>query len=464
MIEFIQPNTTLQNRYLIENYIAKGAMGAVYRAFDSRLKCNVAIKQQLLDLDDFTIKMFRREAELLANLKHSGLPKVTDFFFDDDNYFLVMELVEGEDLQSILKKGERLDYEQGLYFFEQLLDILNYLYSNRIIHSDIKPANLKIDEDLNLKLIDFGLAKGSFGKITSDVDAIGGTPLYMSLEQTEYGQGNDLEISEKSDLYSACATFYHLLTGQPPISAFKRLIELVKNDNEQLRLACEINSEIPKSVAELIHQGMELLPQDRIETAFELKQLLQQKKIDKYRKYTKWSSQGKFHQLAKSSFIPERDGITPLISTNANGDSEVVLAMIDRTPFVYELAAVKPFTLKLKSILYQTSHGFLVCSFFYVPNPTNPKRMFAGFETYINLFNPHIVTTNLQLARQTHWHLFLIDSDNEVVDLFEFQNCFDLEDTINRAIKITRNSSHGNFMMAKEEFMNTFSMDDLFQM
>lgn len=73
MIDFIQPNSTLQNRYQIEGYIAKGAMGAIYRAFDSRLKCDVAIKQQLLDHDEFTIKLFQREADLLANLKHVGL-------------------------------------------------------------------------------------------------------------------------------------------------------------------------------------------------------------------------------------------------------------------------------------------------------------------------------------------------------------------------------------------------------
>lgn len=90
--------------------------------------------------------------------------------------------------------------------------------------------------------------------------------------------------------------------------------------------------------------------------------------------------------------------------------------------------------------------------------------MFAGFETYINVFNPSILTTHLQLSRQSHWHLFLIDADNEVVDVFEFENCYDLEETLNRTIKLTRNSPRGDFMMAKQEFMNTFSVDDLFRM
>jgi serine/threonine protein kinase len=464
MINIVQPDSILQNRYQIKGYIAKGAMGAVYRAFDNRLKCNVAIKQQLLEHEDFTIKLFRREAELLANLKHTGLPKVTDFFLDEDNYFLVMDLVEGDDLQTTIKQGQRLTYEQGIFFFEQLLDILDYLHSHRIIHSDIKPANLKIDENLNLKLIDFGIAKGSFGQITSDVDAIGGTPLYMSLEQTEYGQASKLQVTEKSDLYSACATFYHLLTGQPPVSAFQRFLGYTKNGVDPLKFITDLNPEIPKSVAEVFHQGMELFPENRIATAFELKEILQRKKIEKYRKYTKWSSLPKDYNLTKISNIPDKEGVIPLISTNESGDTEIVLSLIDKTPFIYELARLRPFTLNHKSILYQTSHGFLVCELFYFLHPNDPKQMFAGFESYINLFNPSLLTIHLQLSRQSHWHLFLINADNEVVDLFEFENCYDLEDTLNLAIKLTRNAPRGDFMKAKQEFMDTFTMEDLFQM
>lgn len=90
--------------------------------------------------------------------------------------------------------------------------------------------------------------------------------------------------------------------------------------------------------------------------------------------------------------------------------------------------------------------------------------MFAGFENYINLYNPRILTTYFELARQSHWHLFLVGGGNEVVDVFEFENCYELEDTLNRAVKMTRNSPRGDFMLAKKEFMNTFSMEDLFQM
>jgi serine/threonine protein kinase len=463
-MDFLQPNALLQNRYQINGYVAKGAMGAVYRAFDNRLQCEVAVKQQLLDHDELPIKLFRREAELLANLKHTGLPKVTDYFLEQGDYFLVMELVEGEDLQSVIKRGQRLSYEQGLYFFEQLLDILMYLHSNRIVHSDVKPANLKIDDDLNLKLIDFGIAKGSVGRVSSDVNAIGGTPLYMSLEQTEYGQANNLPITERSDVYSASATFYHLLTGEAPISAFQRLVEVTRNGIDPLEPLCTLNPEIPKSVAEVLHQAMELFPHNRIATAFELKEVLQRKKIERYKKYNKWSSEQRSYVLSKLSNLPNGEGIIPMITTSERGDTEVSLFLIDRTPFIYELAELRPFTLNLKSILYNTSHGFLVCALFYLVQPNNPKQMFVGFEGYINIFNPSILTTYLQLSRQSHWHLFLIDTNDEVVDLFEFENSYDLENTLNQAIKLSRNTPHGDFMMAKQEFMDTFSMDDLFQM
>ena len=464
MTEFIQPNSTLQNRYLIKGYIAKGAMGAVYRAFDNRLKCNVAVKQQLLDHNEFTIKLFQREAELLANLKHSGLPKVTDFFLDGDNYFLVMELVEGDDLETILKQGQRLSYEQGLHFFEQLLDILIYLHSTRIIHTDIKPANLKINQDLELKLIDFGIAKGSFGQITSDVAEVGGTRLYMSLEQTEYGQASNLPVTGKSDLYCACATFYHLLTGQPPVPALQRSVERKKNGVDPLKLMSNLNSAIPVAVAEVFSQAMELLPENRTTTAFELKEILQRKKIEKYRKYNKWGSQLKNHEITKLSNIPNVNTVIPLISTNETGDPEIIIGWIDRTPFIYELAKLKPFAFNHKSLLYQTSHGFIVVELVYVVHPDIPNEMYAGFESYINLYNPQILTTYFELARQTHWHLFLIGHENEVVNFYEFENSYDLENTLNRAVKLTRNSPRGDFLRAKQEFTDTFSMEDLFRM
>lgn len=466
MIRYLGENYLLADRYQIISFIAEGAMGAVYRGYDERLKCNVAIKQNLLPPDEVSNLLFRREAELLANLKHPGLPKVTDYFRVENYYYLVMELIEGKDLQESIDRGEMLSYEEGLHFFEKLLDILIYLHSFNIIHSDIKPSNLKIDIEENiLKLLDFGIAKGRIGQISKESNTKGGTPLYMSLEQTGFLESTNIPITEKSDLYSATATFYHLLSGSAPIPSLHRY--LIKEDEgiDPLRLISDLNTEFPKSVAEIFHQGLELLPQDRVASAFEFKLLLQQKKGDKYKQYTKWPSKKKTHKLPDSFIIPPIEGILPINTFHGFDESEIMLYYFDKTSFIYKLANLKPFTLNLKSVLYQTSHGFIVCAFFHFLDPENPQQMFAGLESYINVYNPVILSEYYQLSRQSHWHLFLVQTEKrEVVDVFEFENCYDLEDTLNKVVKATRNAPRGDFMKAKQEFMDTFTTDDLFHM
>jgi len=465
MIKYLEKNTILFERYKIDEFISKGAMGAVYSAFDTRLKCKVAVKQNLLDSNEVTRNHFQREAELLANLKHIGLPKVTDYFFNEKLYYLVMELVEGEDLQASINKHEIFSYEKGLHFFEELLDILVYLHSYNIIHADIKPSNLKIDhEGQNLKLLDFGIAKGTIGRVTPGIETSGGTPLYMPLEQTGLLKSKNIQISTKSDLYSASATFYHLFTGYEPIPSYQRYI-IIKNENiDPQRLICELNPDFPRSVAEIFKKGMELMPQDRIQTANEYRHLIQQKKGDRQKKYTKWSTEKRTYKIPDSFIIPSVEGITTMNIILDSGDWETVLYYFDRTSFIYQIAQIKPFTINLKSILYQTSYGYILCLFFYMP-PTVQGKPFFSAEMYVNLYNPTTLSEFFQLSRQSHWHLFLVQSEKrEVVDVFEFENCYDLEKTLNKAICLTRDTPSGNFMKAKQEFLNTFTMENLFDM
>jgi serine/threonine protein kinase len=466
MIHYLKENTTLVNRYQIIKFISKGGMGAVYNAFDTRLKCKVAVKQNLLNQNNRTKQLFQREAELLANLKHIGLPKVTDYFPHENQYYLIMELVEGEDLQSSIDRHEIFSYEKGLHFFEKLLDILIYLHSYNIIHADIKPSNLKIDnEEHNLKLLDFGIAKGRIGQVTQELDSTGGTPLYMSLEQTGLLASNDIQVTTISDLYSASATFYHLLTGSEPIPSVQRYLIKENEGLDPQRLISDLNPEFPKSVAEIFHKGMELLPKDRIQTAIEYRFLMQQKKGDKLKKYTKWPSEKRTHRILDSFIIPSIEGLTPMSIIGESGESEMVLYYFDRTSFIYKLAQIKPFKLNLKPILYQTSRGFILCLFFYIPNPETPGEDFFSIENYVNLYNPTILSDFFQLARQSHWHLYLVQAEKrEIVDVFEFENCYDLEKTLNKAMNLTRNTPRGDFMKAKQEFTDTFTMDDLFNM
>src|SRR5215210_2776852 len=159
----LDPATLIQGRYQIIKKIGEGGMGAVYEAVDKRLSSTVALKQTLVRGERLE-RAFEREAQLLANLRHPALPRVIDYFSEDQAQFLVMEFIPGEDL------GESLEFdnppfplEEILRWADSLLDALDYLHSQTppIIHRDIKPQNLKLTASGEIVLLDFGLAKGA---------------------------------------------------------------------------------------------------------------------------------------------------------------------------------------------------------------------------------------------------------------------------------------------------------------
>ena len=223
-------NTILQDRYRIVRLLGKGGMGAVYEAIDQRVSCVVALKETLVARESEARHAFQREAALLANLRHSSLPKVMDYFDEPQGDFLVMEYIPGNDLAELLSlRDAPFSQEQVLRWAIELLRLLEYLHTREppILHRDIKPANLKATKQGEIFLLDFGLAKGSAGQmatIETSKSVSGYTPVYAPLEQI-LGQGTD----PRSDLYALGATLYHLLTGQTPVSAPARF-DAVQND------------------------------------------------------------------------------------------------------------------------------------------------------------------------------------------------------------------------------------------
>ncbi|MBI3653268.1 MAG: SUMF1/EgtB/PvdO family nonheme iron enzyme [Acidobacteria bacterium] len=261
----LEANTLLQNRYQIIRPIGQGGMGTVYLAKDLRLDNTVALKESIFN-DEKMLKAFEQEARLLAGLRHSALPKVSDHFTEGESTFLVMDYIAGNDLGEILlKRKQRLEpigkakpfeVEEVLGWAEQLLDALDYLHtrSSPIIHRDIKPQNLKLAERNQIILLDFGLAKGSAFQMThavSNKSIFGYTPAYAPIEQIR-GSGTDA----RSDLYSLAATLYHLLTGQEPPDALHRANAFLEGEADPLPPAHHLNPQIPAKVAELINEAM----------------------------------------------------------------------------------------------------------------------------------------------------------------------------------------------------------------
>ena len=255
----LEPGTLLQQgRYQILRPIKAGGMGAVYEARATHLKCTVAVKQSLVSDDDEMRHAFEREAHLLANLRHRSLPRVIDHFVEDDGHYLVMDFIPGDDLATLMQQRGREPFptDQVLRWADDLLCALDYLHTRQpsIIHRDIKPLNIKLTDDDQIVLLDFGLAKGRVPQAShsSGKKSLQGfTPHYAPVEQIT-GKGTDA----RSDIYSLAATLYHLVTGKAPPDAMARAGEILSGDPDPLVPANEINPDVLPDFAELLKQSM----------------------------------------------------------------------------------------------------------------------------------------------------------------------------------------------------------------
>src|SRR5436305_812435 len=269
----LAPDTLLQNRYLIQKQIGQGGMGAVYVATDQRFGSTVALKETFFD-DAAMRRAFEREARLLNHLRHSALPRVSDYFADEQGEFLVMEYIEGPDLLEKLKERRAaFPISEVLNWADQLLDALDYLHTQEtpVIHRDIKPQNLKLTPKGQIILLDFGLAKGSLGQSTmmTSRSVFGFTPNFAPLEQIQ-GAGTD----PRSDLYSLGATVYYLMTGITPPDALTRATAVLNGQPDPLRPASEVHVQVSAAVAEVINNALAQNANRRPQTAAAMREAL----------------------------------------------------------------------------------------------------------------------------------------------------------------------------------------------
>jgi serine/threonine protein kinase len=226
----LNPGQILQDRYRIDALLGEGGMGAVYKAYDTRLKISVALKEMVPQpgLDEHTLdqlhQQFEQEATVLAPLSHPHLVRVGDYFEESGNTYLVMDFVEGESLIDIIAEKGALPEAQVLAWALQLLDALTYCHSRNVIHRDIKPQNVIITPEGRAVLVDFGLVKlwDPDDPHTKTVMRGIGTPEYAPPEQYSSHEGH---TDPRSDLYGLAATMYHALAGEPPLGAAERMAE-----------------------------------------------------------------------------------------------------------------------------------------------------------------------------------------------------------------------------------------------
>ncbi len=256
----------LHNRYRIVAILAQGGMGAIYQAHDERLGVNVAVKENLFTSEEFS-QQFHTEATILANLRHTNLPRVTDHFsLQDKGQYLVMDYIQGEDLRERLAAQDCLPEDEVMNIGLAICNALSYLHHCQppIIHRDIKPGNIKISPDGNVYLVDFGLAKVAHEGQATLIGAQALTPGYSPPEQ--YGQGTE----PRSDIYSLGATLYAALTGKVPEDSLARLM-----GTATLTPIHQYKPDANPLLVEAIEKAMSVAAADRFSNAHEFYQAIQ---------------------------------------------------------------------------------------------------------------------------------------------------------------------------------------------
>jgi formylglycine-generating enzyme required for sulfatase activity/predicted Ser/Thr protein kinase len=255
----LSPGKILHNgRYRIDQLLSKGGYGEVYKAWDQTLEGFCAVKRNL-NLNPEVHCQFQQEAKLLFQLHHANLPKVYDYFDENQDQYLVMYFIEGENLDTIVKRSGALPIEQALDWVCQVGEALIYLHNRQppIIHRDIKPANIILTPEGEVVLVDFGIAKSGDIQQQTVSGAHGFTSGFSPPEQ--YGTtGTDAQ----SDVYALAATTYLLLTGQTPADAWA----IVVGEKPAMLPARQLNPTVPDSVSRVVEAAMQMNRIDRTET------------------------------------------------------------------------------------------------------------------------------------------------------------------------------------------------------
>ncbi|MCD4783004.1 MAG: PQQ-binding-like beta-propeller repeat protein [Candidatus Eremiobacteraeota bacterium] len=263
----VQKGTVLDNRYEILGIIERGGMGAVYKALDRRLNNVCAVKEmrEHFEKDEYriyAIEKFKSEALILSKLRHSNIPRVWDYFIENNRYYLVMDFIEGTNLHKLLytRPEKRCMEDELTNWAIQICDVLSYLHHQDppIIYRDLKPANVMITKENRVMLVDFGIARLFKPKAQGTMI---GTQGYSPPEQY---RGN---VDPRSDIYSLSATMHHMLSGKDPQLDAPFSFVPIK----------ELRSDISDHIAAIIDKCLKFNREERFSSVDEMKDALEGK-------------------------------------------------------------------------------------------------------------------------------------------------------------------------------------------
>jgi eukaryotic-like serine/threonine-protein kinase len=268
----VPPQQRLAGRYVVEEHIADGGMASVWRARDEVLARTVAVKtlrEERAGQEGFR-ERFHREAVSAARLNHPAIISIFDTGVDDGVVFIVMEHFEGQTLADVMQAHGPMDAPTAIRVMLPVLDALAYAHDHGIVHRDVKPGNILVNQSGRVKVTDFGLAKAVTGEDLTTTGTVLGTVRYLAPEQVR-GE----EVDARSDIYSAGVVLYELVTGRPPFQA--------ENDIATAMMRLTVNPVpprsivpgLPRAVEAAILRAMARSPDDRFATAESLRGALE---------------------------------------------------------------------------------------------------------------------------------------------------------------------------------------------
>jgi serine/threonine-protein kinase len=263
---------TLGGRYRVEGELGRGGMARVYRGTDLVLGRPVAVKvlSSQYAQDGAFVSRFRREAQAAARLNHPNLVQVFDTGSDDGVHYIVMEYVDAKTVADYLAGGGRIMPDRAIELAESVCDALAVAHAQGVIHRDVKPANIMVTRDGQVKVTDFGIARVTTNETVEQTAAVLGTASYLSPEQAQGGA-----IDQRSDLYSLGCVLYEMLTGRPPFIADSPVAVASKHVLEQPVPPSRLNPDVSPELDAVVMRALAKNPDDRYQDAAEMKEDLE---------------------------------------------------------------------------------------------------------------------------------------------------------------------------------------------
>ncbi len=274
MIE-LTTGSTFAGRYQVIEELGRGGMGKVYRVLDQKLNEEVALKliKPEIALDKKTVERFSHELKVARKIVHKNIARMFDLNEEKGTHYITMEYVRGEDLKRLIRKIGQFGAGKAVSIAKQVCEGLAEAHRLGIVHRDLKPQNIMVDEEGNVRIMDFGIARSLKEKGITGAGVMVGTPEYMSPEQVE-----SKDVDERSDIYSLGAVLYEMVTGRVPFEGDTPLSVALKQKTEVPPHPKKLNTQLPEDLDSLVLRCLEKDKAKRYRSAEEV--LLDLNKIE----------------------------------------------------------------------------------------------------------------------------------------------------------------------------------------